>query len=350
MPVPHSSPVFQIDGRSFAEILEVFREPPVGPLPPQFPESEQKWPTGVKLAAHPETAHDVFGGDAVKPDTAVTRILDLHHPGLHQGVYPGDGTYLPQQAGIETDLVDPVGDVLDRAGHRIATGGIHLDDHDVATAALPHQRFEHRIAHEAAVPVVLAVDLDGLVNLGQAGGSEQHLHRERLAREDAQTVGPHVGGRNVELDAPAPPHAIEVDRVREHVPQGIDVEWVELVRRQRVREPVEPPGKWVRRPCEIGDEGAVAAHRPPEVFQRLFRSCGAAFFEPIRQHRGVHGAGARAADGLDDQALILQYSLQHTPGEGAMGASALERQGDQAGLVATFAHPYGFTHVDIISL
>src|SRR5262249_29731943 len=44
---------------------------------------------------------------------------------------------------------------------------------------------------------------------------------------------------------------------------------------------------------------------------------------------GVHGAGARGADAFERDALVFEQPVEYAPGEGAVGAAALQRQVDR---------------------
>jgi hypothetical protein len=73
------------------------------------------------------------------------------------------------------------------------------------------------------------------------------------------------------------------------------------------------------------------ADAPPEAFERLLRPVAAAFRQTIGEHDGVHGAGAGGADAFEGDALVFQQTVEHAPGEGAVGAAALESEVDGAG-------------------
>ena len=70
----------------------------------------------------------------------------------------------------------------------------------------------------------------------------------------------------------------------------------------------------------------------PEVGQRLAGALASALGEAVRQHGGVHGAGAGGGDALDVDAAVLHQLVEHAPGEGAVRAAALQRQVDGLGL------------------
>jgi GAF domain-containing protein len=55
---------------------------------------------------------------------------------------------------------------------------------------------------------------------------------------------------------------------------------------------------------------------------------GPAACQPVRQHDGVHRAGRGTGDALDLDPRVLEHMIEHTPGEGAVRAAALQRQVD----------------------
>ncbi len=65
----------------------------------------------------------------------------------------------------------------------------------------------------------------------------------------------------------------------------------------------------------------------PQVVERLLALAEVAR-EAIGDHDRVDGAGAGAADRLDAEPVVFQQPVQHAPGEGAVGAAALESKGD----------------------
>jgi len=66
----------------------------------------------------------------------------------------------------------------------------------------------------------------------------------------------------------------------------------------------------------------------PEGLERLARAVDAAARMPVHQHRRVHRAGGGARHALDLQPGFLEDAVEHAPGEGAMGAAALQREVD----------------------
>src|SRR6185437_7838645 len=106
---------------------------------------------------------------------------------------------------------------------------------------------------------------------------------------------------------------VEPDRARR---------FVEVPRAHRA---LIPAAMHRREPAELGEPA-------PEMVELGARALGAALEVALRQHRGVDGASAGAADALDAELPVLEQAVEHAPGEGAMRAAALERQVDGARL------------------
>ena len=88
---------------------------------------------------------------------------------------------------------------------------------------------------------------------------------------------------------------------------------------------IESPSPWV-----TDAHRHLLAHGGPEIAQGLACALAPALDPAARQHDGVHGAGARAADAVDEDAAVGDQLRQHTPGERAMGPAALQREIDMA--------------------
>src|SRR5260370_37188650 len=82
-----------------------------------------------------------------------------------------------------------------------------------------------------------------------------------------------------------------------------------------------------------GREPAELAQAAPEAVELGARAGGAALAVPLRQQRRIDGAGAGAADALDADPVVLEQPVEHAPGEGAVGAAALQREIDGAPIV-----------------
>src|SRR5918996_1713537 len=70
------------------------------------------------------------------------------------------------------------------------------------------------------------------------------------------------------------------------------------------------------------------AHSSPEALERLARAVAPALHEPVRDHRGIHRAGAGAADRLDLHPSLLEEVIEDAPGECAVRATALQGEVD----------------------
>jgi hypothetical protein len=93
-----------------------------------------------------------------------------------------------------------------------------------------HQGEEHWVAHIAAIPVGLPLDLDGLVKEGQAGGCQGSIGTEFGSAEDLRLPSTDVCGGNKQLDAAGAAQALKVHLLAEEIAQWVQVEGVELVR------------------------------------------------------------------------------------------------------------------------
>ena len=100
--------------------------------------------------------------------------------------------------------------VARRAGNLRALHRIDLNQDGIAGFAFPHQRRDRRIARIAAVPIDLAVDLDGLKQRRQAGRSEQHVGRDLAVAEHPAAAGADIGGGHEQLDRRLR-QAVEID-------------------------------------------------------------------------------------------------------------------------------------------
>jgi len=78
-----------------------------------------------------------------------------------------------------------------------------------------------------------------------------------------------------------------------------------------------------------GQEPAGLAHRPPDGFELGARPLGAALQVAGGQGDRIDGAGAGAADAVDLERPAFQEAVEHAPGEGAVGAAALQREIDR---------------------
>ena len=94
----------------------------------------------------------------------------------------------------------------------LALHRVDVHDHHVAAVAVVDQREDRRVAHVAAVPVGLAVDLDRLEQERQAGRGQHRVGRDLALAEHLHLAGAHVGRGEEQLDrAAALAQLVEID-------------------------------------------------------------------------------------------------------------------------------------------
>ncbi len=251
-----------------------------------------------------------------------------------------DPAQFRQQRGVEADLVHAAHDLAAARRHLAALARIDLHDQHVLGRGRAQKRDHCRIAAVAAVPVRHAVDLDGAEQQRQRGRGHHHLGRDLGAREDAELAGLHVGRRDEQLAPPIVADRLEVDEALDQLLERIDVERVEVIGREQARHRAEPQilARQKREQAlhhvalQVG-QVAIDAHRAPEIGEPLARFVRSATGEAVRQHDRVHRAGRRAGDALDAAAAVHEQLIEHAPGEGAVGAAALQREVERFGAV-----------------
>ena len=138
---------------------------------------------------------------------------------------------------------------------------------------------------------------------------------------------------------------LEVDEALDHVLERIDVERVEVIRRQHARHArrTSRPSRGTngnRRSTtaalQVG-QVAVDAHRAPEIGEPLARLVGSAAGEPVGQHDRVDRSRRSAGNTLDLETAVVEQLVEDAPGEGAVRAAALQREID--GFAPPSPHP-----------
>ena len=159
---------------------------------------------------------------------------------LDQLLHERDGTHLGHQRAAEGDLVQPVGDFGIAARDVLARRRVDFDHHHVGAFAVVDEGPNRRVAAEAAVPIGFAFDLDGVVDIGQAGRCQQGVDRKLFPREDANLAGPHVGGGDECLDLVAGVHSLRIEVTAQQIAQWIELQRVALPWRERALDEVGP--------------------------------------------------------------------------------------------------------------
>ena len=186
-----------------------------------------------------------------------------------------------------------------------------------------HQR---RVGRVPAVPIALALDLDRAMDQRQAGRSQDRVDGQFLVAEYAQRAVRNARRRDQQTRTIRCAQRVEIDFALQRATQRVEIERIELERRKRLRERLDAGRNHVQRQERRGD-----AHPSPEALELLPRALAAAFRHAGRHQRRIDRAGARAADRVEFQVRRLQQAVEHAPGEGAVGAAALQRQRQMGG-------------------
>ena len=136
-----------------------------------------------------------------------------------------------QERLVEGDLADVGGDLGRRLRRLRPDRVVEHHDQRVLDRAFGRQRDEVRIGRKAAVPVGLAVDLDGLMHGRQAGGRQDDFDLHLVPPEQPRPAGGDVGRGDQQLDRRLVAHGGEVDLVGQQRAQGIEPQRIEVVRR-----------------------------------------------------------------------------------------------------------------------
>ena len=149
----------------------------------------------------------------------------------------------------------------------------------------------------------------------------------------------HIGRRDENVEILECPDRVEIDKALDQAFERIDVERIEIVRREHARHGVDHEAD--RRGFHRHQRQHAVEHRAlrarqvaadrgraPEFGEPLARLFAAAARKTVGEHHRVHGAGGRAGHARDMDAAVFQQMIDHAPGEGAMRAAALKRQID----------------------
>ncbi len=263
---------------------------------------------------------------------------------LDELVDEGDRPHLAHERGIEADLIDAIEDLRRGTRQRVALDRVDVNDDDILAPAIVDQGEHRRVAHIAAIPVMLAIDLDRLEQEGEATRGKDMRGMDLATLEDLHLAGAHIGGGEEELDrAFFPAQRREIDALLQHLLQRIVVERVEFIGR-------EQPGHEVGHDKSRREAQRMApqhAVEPARLQRRLHRRDADALPEPGERRLGavaapdriaggedrrIHRAGAGRGNPLDVDPLLLEQAIEHAPGEGAMGPAALQGEIDRLGI------------------
>ena len=125
----------------------------------------QEIPIGVQSAC-PRKFSDKF----LSFDHMHEHELAAAHPALLDELVIGcDHPHLTNERGIEADLLHAIHDCRRGGRNPRALSRSDVDDQDVSRIAIINQRIDRGIARITTVPIIFAVNLDGLHQKWQAG-------------------------------------------------------------------------------------------------------------------------------------------------------------------------------------
>ena len=173
----------------------------------------------------------------------------------------------------------------------------------------------------------------------QTGRGDDHVGGHFLAPEHVKLTRLHIGRRHEQFQVFAGTHRIEVDKSSDQILQRIDVERIEIVGGEISRERLHPQAyrRILDRPERKQPVYGAAlkvreisgkASRLPEIGEPLARLVGAAARETVGQHDRIDGTGRCAGNAFDRQPAVFEQMVEHTPGECAERAAALQGEID----------------------
>ena len=209
--------------RGRGDTAALLPQPRIRRRPAALAQLEQERPGRLDLGARVELAELRAAVDRVQavPGQAPASLAD---PGewpdrARRGV--PQALELVGERAAEGDLGDAVADLARGSGHPLGRERVDLHQHDVARPAALDQGEQRRIGAEAAVPVGLAVDLHGRVELRQAGRGENHVAAQIGVGEDPGAPAQHVGRGHEQAGRRGGAQPLEVDQTAS-APNGAD--------------------------------------------------------------------------------------------------------------------------------
>src|ERR1700680_1186512 len=155
--------LLQVEGGVLADGGEVLLEELFGGLGADVAEQQKERALDGELGAGRQLLDLLAGDDAMQPGAAESRLAaPTQEAAIDQLAHHANGAEFREQRRIEGDLVDAVEDVARRLRRVFAFNRVRLYKENVVGAGGAEQRKQRRIAHVTAVPVGLAVDLDGV--------------------------------------------------------------------------------------------------------------------------------------------------------------------------------------------
>src|SRR6202521_3804537 len=167
---------FEVEGGALADGGEVLLEKLVGGVAADVAQQQEERALDRELGARGELLHLLAGDDAVQARPAEARLAaPAQEAAVDELAHEADGAEFREQRGVEGDLIDAVEDIARRLRRVFAFHRIGLHQQNVVGARGAEQRKQRRIADVAAVPVGLALDLDGVEEEREARGRHHPL-------------------------------------------------------------------------------------------------------------------------------------------------------------------------------
>ena len=274
------------------------------------------------------------------------RLVGAGQPPLfEQPLHKGDGPQFAQQRRVETDLVDPVLDLLRGDRHLIAFQRVDVHDDDVVWQVVSEQREQRRVTGIAPVPIGLPppglriVDLDRLKHRRQAGRGKDRIGRDLVMGKDPDLAGSDGSRAYIKLRPLVGTDIVKVQRLDQRL-HRVAIERPIAIGRNRARHRIGPRVKrrQFQRLCERSDG------RRPEPFRHARQiACpdtapdrietGARPVAPACQYSRLVGGtvqrpGRGAGNSGDLDVFFIQQPVENTPCERPVRTATLQGEID----------------------
>src|SRR6516164_7088980 len=226
-----------VDRGSRTQVIEMAIYPCLRSFPPQRAELTKERAISIEFACGPKPTHNVVGANRMDEHALCVALIQF--PIVDQFCHESDRSHLAHKRGIEADLVDAVHDFEGTRRLVWSLDRIDVYDEDISRLARIDQRKQRRVSHIAAIPIVLAINLNGLIKERQTGRCKHTICSNLLIGEDLDLSSAHIGRGQEQLDCRALPQPLEIDELSDEVVQRIVVEWIKLIGRQESRYDLE---------------------------------------------------------------------------------------------------------------
>ena len=153
----------------------------------------------------------------------------FQHAVIQQALDEGDGAQLTDQGGVEADLVNALLDLARTLRHARPLDRVQRNEQDIGRRTRIDQRKDAGIAHIAAVPIGVTINLHRLEGLRKAGGGEHGIERHLFACKDFHMAGFHIRRAEEQLQAGGP-NGFEIDCAFHGIAERIQPQRVQVIR------------------------------------------------------------------------------------------------------------------------